>query len=126
MDPSHLKALFLVSNGMLLLSSYFLLMNQVSKHILMVYFWIHVCTYGAISALFIFEDTFIKFDASPLKTMMFDFTYTNFPLYFISSACLIGSYILFDYLSRRHEIAKIIAISQVSIIISTVGYHFLG
>ncbi|MFA5998674.1 MAG: hypothetical protein WC747_01480 [Candidatus Babeliales bacterium] len=116
----------LVGNAMLLLTWYFLLLNQVSKHILMIYFWIHMWTYGAITALFIFEDTLIKFDTNPLKTIIFDFTYTNFPLYFISSACLIGSYILFDYLSQRHDIAKIIALSQISIIISTVGYHFLG
>ena len=126
LDTPHIQALLLVGNAMLLLTWYFLLLNKVSKHILMIYFWIHICTYGAITALFLFEDTFIKFDANPIKTMMFDFTYTNFPLYLLSSACLIGSYILFDYLSRTHEISKIIALSQISIIISTVGYHFLG
>ena len=92
----------------------------------MIYFWIHVWTYGAITTLFLFEDTLIKFDTNPLKTIIFDFTYTNFPLYLISSGCLIGSYILFDYLARKHDIAKIIALSQISIIFSTVGYHFLG
>ncbi|MEI7670451.1 MAG: hypothetical protein WCJ33_10255 [Pseudomonadota bacterium] len=126
LDISYLAALLLVGNGMLLLTSYFLLLNKVSKHILMIYFWIHVWTYGAITTLFVFEDTFIKCNANPLKAIIFDFTYTNFPLYLISSGCLIGSYILFDYLARKHDIAKIIALSQISIIISTVGYHFLG
>ncbi len=123
---SHIGAKLLIGNAMILLTWYFLLLNKVSKHILRVYFWIHLFTYSAISTLFIFEDLLIRFNPNPLRTIIFDFTYTNFPLYLISSACLISSYILFDYLAQLHNVSKIIALSQISIIISTLGYHFLG
>ncbi len=123
---SHFIAKLLIGNAMILLTWYFLLLNQVSKHILRVYFWIHLFTYSAIALLFIFEDTFIKFDPNPLRTIIFDFTYTNFPLYLMSSICLIGSYILFDYLAQFHNVSKIVALSQMSVVISTMGYHFLG
>lgn len=123
---SDLMAKILIGNAMILLTWYFLLLNKVSRHVLRVYFWIHLLTYSAISLLFILEDALIKFDPNPLKTIIFDFTYTNFPLYLISSACLIGSYILFDYLAQLHNVSKIVALSQMSIIISTTGYHFLG
>lgn len=123
---SYMNANILVGIAMMLLTIYFLLLNQVSKHVLTIYFWIHAFTYIAISTLFIFEDYLISFNTDPLKAIAFDFTYTNFPLYFLSSLCLIGSYILFDYLAQRHDVAKIIALSQISMIISTIGYHFLG
>lgn len=123
---SYLNANLLVATAMLLLTTYFLVMNQVSKHVLTIYFWIHLFTYAAVSTLYIFEKSLVSFNTAPLKAIAFDFTYTNFPLYFLSSFCLIASYILFDYLAQRHNVAKIIALSQISIIISTVGYHFLG
>jgi len=123
---SYLNANILVSIAMMLLTIYFLLLNQVSRHVLTIYFWIHAFTYIAISTFFIFESYLASFNADPLKAIAFDFTYTNFPLYFLSSFCLIGSYVLFDYLAQRYDVAKIIALSQISIIISTIGYHFLG
>jgi len=116
----------LLGNAMILLTVYFLLLNQVSKHVLRVYFWIHLLTYSAIATLFIFEDTFIRFDPNPLKTIIFDFTVTNFPLYLLSAICLIGSYILFDYLAQHHNLSKIVALSQMSVVVSTIGYSLLG
>ena len=119
-------AKILIMQATLFLSVYFLLLNHISKHILKIYFGIHFLTYASIILLFLFEDVFIRLSSHPLKTIMFDFTYTNFPLYMLSSCCLIGSYSLLEFLTNHYPITQIIALSQLSILFTTIGYHFLG
>ncbi len=124
--PTYAQANVLVVCAMMLLTSYYLVLNVVSKHLLTVYFWIHLATYIGINIIFLAQGYQASSDADPLTVIALDFTYTNFPLYLLSSACLIGSYIVLNYMSKRYAIAKIVALSQLSIIVSTIGYHFLG
>lgn len=108
------------------LSIFYLLLNKAPKNTMIIYFWLHVLSYIGFSFLFFFKEKFIHFDTTALKQLIFDTSYYNMPLYLLSGACVVGTYAIFDLLMKSYSISLILALSQISLILTTVGYILLG
>lgn len=107
----------------LFISFYYTLIKKFPKHLMILYFWLHILCYGAFALLIFFQEDAVP---SAIKQLAFDTSYANFPLYTLSSVALIATYIILEKLIRAYPIPMVLALSQISIILSTVGYIALG
>lgn len=121
---SHPEILILLSA--LLLSFYYTLIKKFPQHMMILYFWLHALSYIGFSFIYFYKEKALTIDTAALEQLAFDTSYNNFPLYIFSSLCLIGTYIILDKLIKIYPVSTILALSQISLILSTLGYVILG
>lgn len=107
----------------ILVTIFYLLFDKAPKNTIIVYFWLHVLSYIGFSCIYILQESI---QLSALKELIFDTSYYNLPLYLFSSLCTVGMYAIFDVLAKTYSIPLILALSQISLIMTTIGYIFLG
>lgn len=109
-----------------LTSIFYILLHKAPKNTVILYFWIHIFAYLGFCLIYLFKDMTIHFDMTHLENIIFDTTYYNFPIYIFSGFCCVGTYIIFDLLIKSFSIPLVVSLSQISIIITTIGYIVLG
>lgn len=107
----------------LFIALYYTLLKKFNHHLMILYFWLHILSYFAFTFLVILQKGAMP---SAIQQLAFDTSYANLPLYIFSSASLIGTYIILDKLIKLYPVPMILALSQISIILSTAGYIALG
>lgn len=107
-------------------SAFYLLLDKAPKNTMTIYLWIHALSYIGFSFLFILKERLLVFDTTALEQIIFDTSYYNMPLYVMSAACTVATYAIFEFLMKSYSVSIILALSQISIIMTTIGYIFLG
>ncbi len=107
----------------LFISIYYVMIKKFKQHMMILYFWLHALSYFAFSLIFLFQERLVP---QALQQLAMDTSYHNSPLYLLSAVSLVGTYIILDKLIKVYPVATILALSQISIVLSTVGYIALG
>lgn len=122
-----LSSIAILLSATVLLGAYYPTLKKHNDELLHLLFWSNLLTYIAFATFFFLKHkTFYLFSFSHLETFMYDFTYTNLPLYLIVGGSTLGILLILESLSKHFPIAMIVAVSKVSIISSTIGYLILG
>lgn len=110
-----------------LMALYYITLKKHPKQMLHLLFWSEFFSYLAFSTFFFVSNkSSYLFNFKHLEIFMYDFTYSNFPLYLMSGAATVGSLLILERLSKIVPIATFVAVSKVSILTSTIGYVLLG
>ena len=110
----------------LCLSGYYTIMKRFKEHSMIMFFWLHIISYTTFALLFLHKDKAFVFDTDALEQLIFNTSYNNVLLYILASVCLVGTYQIFQLLIQKYEMFAILALSQISVIFSTIGYILLG
>ncbi|MBI2352968.1 hypothetical protein HYV11_01845 [Candidatus Dependentiae bacterium] len=110
----------------ILLSIFYMLLHKSPENTIILYFWIRLLSYIGFVFIYFFKETIISFNPEALEQFIFDTSYYNIPLYILSAICSVGTYIIFDFLMKSYTIPLILALSQISILIVSIGYFILG
>ena len=125
MSPSDMHQALLAFYSTVFLSIYYISLFTFTRTISL-YFWIHLLTYGSIIFLYMYDPGFLG-DAphtESLRTIIFDTSWVNIPLYLISSICLVLSFELIRIFVKDYSIITAIALGQINLIISSI-VHFM-
>ena len=97
-----------------------------AKKRLLVFFWVNVFGYFGYLALYFFRKTVLEHDVHAIEELLYDFTFTNVPLYMLMALCWVGSLILLNALLDRFDVSLVVPVTEVGIVFTTAGYLALG
>ena len=106
-------------------SLYNIYLKEYPKRLVLL-FWVEIVTYSCFAFIFFVKKYLFEHDVAALEKLMFDFTYTNAPLYFLMALSFVGSLILLHFLLKDFDISLVTPLSQISLLFTTIGYILLG
>lgn len=96
------------------------------KNLLPFLFWVNVVTYIGFLGIYFYRKYFLQHDLHILEELIFHFSFENAPLYILLSICFVGSYVIFNGLLEKYDVAQVMALSQISILFSFIGFLLMG
>ena len=89
-------------------------------------FWVEIITYLCFAGLFLFYQIVLEHDMSAFEELIYDYTYTNLPMYALMAMCFVGFLLVLNYLLDHFDVSLITPLTQISLLFTVVGYFALG
>ena len=98
------------------------------QHKMVLMFWANLITYLGFLCAFFIKKLFLPDHniVVAIKELIFKFTYTNMPLYFLMGIIFVASLIVLQKLFENYDISVVMSLTQISVLLTAIGYLILG
>jgi drug/metabolite transporter (DMT)-like permease len=117
--------LFLCFVSIVATAGYMVSLKNTKKRLIAL-FWANVFTYIGYLGIYFFKKTYLEHDTQAVEELLYNFTFTNVPLYILMALCWVGSLILLNHLMEQYDVSLVVPVTEVGILFTTIGYVVLG
>lgn len=123
MTTVHLLAMLLSA---LTFALYSIIIKGSFAHRLVALFWIQVTTYLGFIGTYLVKKHILAHSVHDVEALIFEFTFTNAPLYVAMALMFVGAQLIFNRLLNQFDISLVAPLTQMSLLFTTIGLLFLG
>lgn len=121
-----LKDFIFISISVFTFSLYNIYAKRFTQNRMALLFWVTNLTYAGFIITYVIRNFLLGQDPHAFHELLFTFTLINIPLYLLMGIAFVTSLWIFNWLLNHFDISLVFAMSQVSLLFTTLGYLTLG